>query len=98
MRDDRRSPGTEVTSDLVRDGAAGGIAEQRDGVAEGVVEVDAFGAVAVGVDGDAGLLAGRFEFVFGDGDGDVRRVLSGGDEGEFLAADLEEGPGFVLIE
>src|SRR4051812_28598488 len=96
----QKSPGCTSGAPLwfIVNRPAGRIADQLDGVAEGVVEIDAFGAVAVLVDGDAGLFARGGKLFFAHVNRDVRRVLLGAYQGELGAADVEERPGVVLIE
>src|SRR4051812_530318 len=64
------------------------IADQLDGVAEGVMKINALGPVAVFVDGDAGLFGGGGQFFFTDVHGHVRGMLLGTDESELGAADV----------
>src|ERR1700730_4745076 len=95
-RDCTRRPATLFL--LGVDGFSRGVGDEFDGVAVGVFDIDPFGAVAVFVYGGSGGGGGFVELVFGDAEGDVRGVLPGCDEGDFVAADLEEGPGFVLVK
>ena len=74
------------------------IANQLDGVARRVGDVDAFGAVAMRVNRHARFSSSHGEGVFVHTQGDVRRMLRRRDQSEFALPQFQEGPSFVLIQ
>jgi len=75
-----------------------GVANQFDSVAGWVGNVDAFGAVAVRVNGFPGALRGVFESRFVHAKRDVHRVLRRGDERQFPLTNAQKRPRRVLVQ
>jgi len=74
------------------------VADQLYGVARWVVDVDAFGSVAVRINGLSGFGGGVLERAFIHAKRDVHRVLRGRYQSQLALSDAQKGPCRVLVE